>query len=186
VEFQYFPLWYFKTKDAKGKEKVRLEPAAATTVTEITRLNLPAGDLVQYDHRIDADAHAPSVPLNAALSWAEQNAKDFKQSEVIETSLVHIPIYIFKYVLEGKNYTALVDGSSSVVFANIFPAKAETPYQLVGGLAAVTYLVLAIFPVVGAMFGDGGFGIGFAIFCVVGLPAGIGLMALAAWVSQKV
>jgi len=34
--FEYFPLWYFKRRDAQGKEQIWMEPAAATSVTEVT------------------------------------------------------------------------------------------------------------------------------------------------------
>jgi hypothetical protein len=46
--FEYFPLWYFKR--AAGRQgRDRLDPGAATSVTEIRNLNLPAGDLRKYE-----------------------------------------------------------------------------------------------------------------------------------------
>lgn len=183
--FEYFPLWYFKQKDQHGKETILLEPAAATAITEITQLKLPAGDLRKYEDRLDTDAHAPTVPLDAALNWAAEGRAGFKE-QVAESALVHVPIYIFKYAFKGRTFTALVDAASGAVLANIYPEKAEMPYQLVGGAAAVTFLCLATFPVIGSVAGDGGGITGFVLCTALGIPAGGILMALAAWVSQKV
>ena len=77
--FQYFPLWYFKRKTARGEEEL-LQPAAATSVTEITSLKLPAGDLRKYDPSLDAQSAEPSVPLDAALEWAGQAAAGWSSS----------------------------------------------------------------------------------------------------------
>ena len=66
--FEYFPLWFFRRKSG-NYEEIILEPAAATSVTELRGLKLPAGDLRKYDPELDAQAHAPSVPLQAALGW---------------------------------------------------------------------------------------------------------------------
>jgi len=41
-DFYYFPVWYFKTKDASG-DKIHLQPAASTSVSEIKKLQIPAG-----------------------------------------------------------------------------------------------------------------------------------------------
>ena len=60
--FEYFPLWYFKRRTA-GREEILLEPAAATSVSELKKLILPAGDLRKYDPNLDAQARQPSVPL---------------------------------------------------------------------------------------------------------------------------
>ncbi|MBN1667729.1 MAG: hypothetical protein JW862_11600, partial [Anaerolineales bacterium] len=61
ASFEYFPLWYFKTRDAKGSERIWLEPAAATAISELKQLKLPAGDLRKYEPRLDPQAHDPSV-----------------------------------------------------------------------------------------------------------------------------
>ncbi len=185
VAFEYFPLWFFRQQDAGGKERILLEPAAATAVTEVSHLQLPPGDLRKYEDRLDAQSHAPSVPLNAALEWAAQQSPAVKQN-VVESALVHVPLFTFKYDFNGRTYTAVVDAASGKTLANIFPEKAEAPYQLVGGLAAATFLCLATFPVLGGFFDDGGTMIGFAVCSVLGIPAALGLMALAAYVSQKV
>lgn len=138
--FEYFPLWYFLL-DQNHAEQVMLEPAAAISVTEIKQLSLPAGDLKPNDSSIDSQAVKPTVPLEAAQTWAEQNRPGAK---IKQSSLVHIPIYIFKYTYKNQTYTAMVEAGTGAVLANIFPAKAEAPYLLAGGLAAMVYLFLAI------------------------------------------
>ncbi|MBN1668778.1 MAG: hypothetical protein JW862_16910, partial [Anaerolineales bacterium] len=105
-----------------------------------------------------------------------------------ETALVHIPLYTFKYAYQGQNYTALVEGATGAVFANIFPAKAEAPYLLAGGLAAGVFLCLASLPLGGAMVAgaEGGLVIGAGLCLGLGLLAAPLLFALAMWVAAKV
>jgi hypothetical protein len=73
------------------------------------------------------------------------------------------------------------------VLANIYPAKAETPYRTVGCLTGGVFLVLATFPLIGALTdGASGFGVGMLVCGGVGLVAAPLLFAAAAWVAQKV
>ena len=58
-EFRYFPLWYFKWRTDQDREEIALEPAAATSVTELRRLSLPAGDLKRYESSLNADSESP-------------------------------------------------------------------------------------------------------------------------------
>lgn len=186
VAFQFFPMWYFKQRLAGGREEIALMPGAATAVSEIVHLRLPAGDLRKYNQEIDAQAVPPTVPLQAALDWlvVEQGGS---AKEAIEQSLVHIPIYVFKYTYQGKLYTALVEGATGEVIANIYPAKAEAPYLIVGGLAALVYLCLATFPVIGGIAdGSAGAALGFGLCAAAGIIAAPVFFALAAWVAAKV
>ncbi len=129
-EFEYFPLWYFKRRLPDGQEEIILQPAAATSVSELRRLRLPAGDLRKYDPALQAQMHDPSVPLQAALGWLE--AQKVPAAEIAERALVHVPVHTFKYDFQGKSFTAIVEAATGGVFANIYPAKAEAPYQTVG------------------------------------------------------
>ena len=183
--FEYFPMWYFKRRLPNGKEEIILEPAAAISVTEIRHVRLPAGDLRKYEAGLDAQAQQPSVPLQAAFSWlAERNTP---AQEIIEQALVHIPVFTFKYLYKNTTYTAIVEAATGNVFANIFPAKAETPYVVVGGLAAVVFLCLATFPVIGAMANGGdGLGVGMVACIGAGLVAAPVLFGLAMWVASKI
>jgi DNA-directed RNA polymerase subunit RPC12/RpoP len=182
--FQYFPLWYAKARQ-DGKERVYLEPAAATSISELKALDIPAGDLQKYDPALDAQAVAPSVPYPALLDWL--TGRGVPADQVAEAALVHLPVYLFKYDFAGKSYTAMVEGASGKVFANIFPAKAEAPYFAVAALATAGFLCVSTFPVIGAASGSGaGFGLGL-LACLGGaLVVAVPVFIIAAVVSAKV
>jgi predicted RNA-binding Zn-ribbon protein involved in translation (DUF1610 family) len=183
--FEYFPLWYFKRRTLDDREEIVLTPAAATSVSEIRRLRLPAGDLRRFDESLESQSHAPTVPLEAAEKWLGQQGIPGQQ--IVERSLVHIPLYTFKYTYRSEPYTALVEGATGAVLANLYPAKEEAPYRTVGVLAALVFLCLATFPVIGALLnGAAGFGYGLLACSGAGLLAGLALFALAAWVAQKI
>jgi len=184
VAFEYFPVWYFKRRSG-GREEILLEPAAATSVSEIRRLKLLAGDLRKYEPGLDAQAHAPSVPLEAALGWLEE--RQVVRNEIVEQALVHIPLYTFKYSYQGNAYTAIVEAATGGVLANIFPAKAEAPYRAIGCLTAAVFLCLALFPLFGYVYnGADGTGLGLLACLGVGILAAPLLFALAAWIAVKV
>jgi hypothetical protein len=186
MSFEYFPVWYFKTKTRSGREKIWLEPAAATSISELKSMNLPAGDLRKYDLSLDSQAHNPTVPLETVSKWVGSRIP--AGAEIVETALVHIPLFTFKYTFKGETYTAVVEGGTGGVFANIFPAKAEAPYMLAGGLSAVVFLCLATFPIGGALFGSDGSGlmIGLGLCVGLGILIAPALFALAVWVAAKV
>ncbi len=183
--FEYFPVWYFKRRQAGRQEEILLEPAAAISISEIRHVKLPAGDLRKYTPDLDSQSQMPSVPLEAALGWLAE--KQIGHQEIAEQALVHIPIYTFKYAFKGQTYTALVEAGTSRVIANIFPSKAEAPYILAGAITALVFLCLALFPIIGAAIeGSNGVGIGLLACSGVGLVAAPILFALAAWVAAKI
>jgi len=183
--FEFFPFWYFKSRGNDGEERIWLEPAAATSVSELKHIKIPAGDLRKYDEGIGSQAHDPTVPLATVTQWLGTRLP--AGAEVSETALVHLPIYTFKYRYNDETYTAIVEGATGGVFANLFPAKAEAPYQLVGGLAAAIFLCLATFPVLGVLAGgEGGLAIGGGLCTGLGLLAAPFVFALAIWVAAKV
>lgn len=182
--FEFFPLWYFKRRWGDGNEKILIEPAAATSVSELRRLKLPAGDLRKYDPALDPQAHLPTVPLQTALSWLPDG--DLRAGGIAEMALVHVPLYTFKYTYLGNPFTALVDGATGEVFANIYPAKEEVPYLMVGGLTGLTFLCLATFPLIGALFGGDNWVIGLGTCLGLGALAVPALFTLAVWVAAKV
>ncbi|MCL4562490.1 MAG: zinc ribbon-containing protein [Chloroflexi bacterium] len=182
--FQYFPVWYFK-RGSREQEQIELQPAAATSVTELRHISIPAGDLRPYEASLEAQSLAPSVPLEAATSWAMQGAGAGVQ--VLESALVHIPLYTFKYVYQNQPFTALVEAGTGATLANIYPAKAEAPYLLAGGVTALVFLSLAALPVLGSLIGsESGFTVGLTICLGLGVLAVPALLALAAWVAAKV
>jgi hypothetical protein len=183
--FEYFPMWLFKRRSLQGKEELLIEPAAATSISEIRQLKIPAGDLRKYESSLDPQAHAPSVPLGAVMKWLEE--RQVPAAEIAERSLVHVPLYTFKYQYGGKPYTALVEAGTGGVFANIYPAKVEAPYLLAGGVTALVFLCLALAPLIGsAAGGEGGLGIGLAVCTGLGLLVAPVLFAFAAWVAAKI
>ena len=72
-------------------------------------------------------------------------------------------------IFAGKSYTALVEGASGKVFANIFPAKAEAPYFIVALVATLGFLCVSTFPLIGLAFDSNGAGLGLGLLaCLVG------------------
>lgn len=183
--FEYFPIWYFRNRVAGGREETSLEPAAATSVSELRKLKLPAGDLRRYSPDIEAQAHAPNVPLDSAVKWAQGRLGS--NITPVEQSLVHVPLHTFKYEFKGQPYTALVEAGTGEVFANVFPAKAEAPYLAAGIATALVFLCLATFPLVGmAVEPATGLWVGAGACAAVGLILAPILFGFAAWVAAKV
>jgi hypothetical protein len=182
--FQYFPLWYVKAKD-QGRETVYLEPAAAISISEIKSLNIPSGDLQKYDRALDAQAVPPTVPFPAMLTWLA--GRGVPADRVAEAALVHVPVYLYKYQFAGKTYTAMVEGASGKVFANLFPPKAEAPYYLVAILATLGFLLVSSFPIIG-YFVDTNWGVmaGLLACLLCGGLWALPVFVLAAVVSAKV
>jgi len=184
VTFEYFPMWYFKHR-VGSNEQIFLEPAAATSISELKRLALPAGDLRKYDHLADAQALPPTVPLDAAQRWLQ--SRGVRLEEVAESAMVHLPVFTYKYEFKGQTYTALVEAATGKTLANIFPAKDETSYQAVAGLTLVVFIILATIPLFSVFFGTPeAIGIGLLICVGLGIPAAVVFFALAAWVAAKV
>jgi hypothetical protein len=182
--FQYFPVWYCKAR-VDGRETVYLEPAAATSISEIKALAISAGDLQKYESSLDAEAVAPTVPFSAMVQWLDN--RGIQREKLAEASLVHLPVYVFKYDFGGRTYTALVEGGSGKVFANLFPPKAETPYLAVATFATLGFLVLSCFPLAGlALYEGTGLLIGSAAYLLAGAVFAAVVFALAAYVSAKV
>jgi hypothetical protein len=165
---------------------VALQPAAATSVSELASLKIPAGDLRKYDSALDPQSAPPTVPLESGLEWVRQKTPGAAQA-MEEMSIVHIPLYFFKYAFRDQTYTAVVDAASGTVLANLFPAKQEAPYLLVGIITALVFLCLAVVPL--ASWGSGGSTgatTGVAICSGIGLVLAPLLFAWAFWVASKV
>ena len=183
--FSFFPIWFFKLRSPAGNDDILLKPAAATAVSEISSLKIPAGDLRRVTSDILSLSTPPSVPLETALSWIGQS--EGPDRVILEQSLVHVPLFLFKYIFQGKVYTALVEAATGEVFASIYPAKSEAPFLLAGGVSALVYLCLALFPVIGwASNGSQGLGIGLLLCSGIGFLAGLVLFGLALWVAAKI
>ena len=180
--FQLFPLWLLRVQH-NNEEKVYLQLAAATSVTELTELTIPASDLELYDHTLDATAVDPTVPLETVKKWLAEN-KQIAAGAIKEASLVHLPIYLFKYQFEGRTYTAVVDAATSKVFANNYPSKWEAPYYGLGGIGCALYFLAAFIPLIG--FFNDEFGTGVLVYGVTAVILAIPIFVAAAYISAKV
>lgn len=150
--FYYFPLWYFKASD-RGADKIYLQPATSTSVSEIKNVQIPAGSMKPFNKKeFNPEQFVnPDVLYDNARNWLEQAG--VSRENVTESSLVHIPFYQFYYTFGGKQYTAMVEASSGMVYANLWPAKSEVPFRMLFGLSIATFLIVSVIS----------FGIGFAI-----------------------
>lgn len=170
-----FPVWMFRLRSGDG-DTVRVEPAAPTPIAQLAELQVPAGKLEPFDGVGDgsdddqetaAGLVAATVPLATARQWLPGGA------EVVETALVHLPLWRVTYSYEGQSYTAMVEAATGKVLAAVFPAKAETPFVLVAVLALV-------------LFGIEGFIPSYFLVLVAYLVTAVPLLGLAYWVTRTV
>jgi hypothetical protein len=61
--------------------------------------------------------------------------------------LIHLPLYIFKYVFNAVRFVGIVDGATGRVYANDYPLKHDTPYRIIGWATALISLIIAAIPV---------------------------------------
>ena len=183
--FEYFPMWLARTEE-DGREEVHLKPAAALSIVELGNLRVPAADLEPYDYALDEKAIRATVPVTAVRSWLADN-EQIAPGAIKEISLVHVPIYQFKYRYKENTYTALVDAATGQVFAAIFPEKFELPYVSIGGFGCLAYFLAALIPIVSYFIFDGiaGAGIGSLIYIGVAIALAVPIFIAAASVSRK-
>ncbi len=138
-DFYYFPIWYFKVRK-NGEERVMTELAASTPIVDLRDIQIPAGDLRFYEPSEfeGKNFRDPEMLYDAALTWLKR--KGASPEDVIESALVHVPIYQMKYEYNGGFYSAAVEGSSGRVYASVFPAKAEAPFYAVAAVAFSLFL----------------------------------------------
>ena len=183
--FEMFPMWMVRV--AQGEtERVLLEPAAATSIIELTDIVIPAADLEPYDHTMDDQAIIPTVPYETMKRWLAENHRVDAEA-IREASLVHLPLFVFKYMFKERHYTAVVDAASSKVLATIYPSKKETPYFAIGSLGCLIYFFVALIPLGGYLLGEmEGLLIGILVYIIVAILAAIPIFLMAAYVSSKV
>lgn len=183
--YQIFPMWLMRT-ETDGREEVHLKPAAALSIVELGNVRVPASDLVPYDSSLDGDAIQPTVPVTAVRTWLAEN-EGIAAGAIREISLVHVPIYQFKYRYKGGSYTALIDAATGQVFAAIFPEKFELPYVSIGALGCLAYFIAALIPFGSFIVLDGiaGIGTGVLIYLGVAIALAVPIFAAAASISRK-
>lgn len=178
-----FPVWMFRLRSGQG-ETVRVEPAAPTPIAQLAELQVPAGRLEPFEGaakdteeggggEASSEIVAATVPLDTARQWLGGLDGPSEDTEVLETALVHLPLWRVTYSYEGQSYTAMVEAATGKVLAAVFPAKAETPFVLVAVLALL-------------LFGIEGFLPNYALVLVAYLVTAIPLLGLAYWVTRTV
>lgn len=188
VNFYYFPMWYFKTNNYAG-DKIYLQPATSTSISEIKKINIPAGNLKVFNKKeFDVSQFInPDVLLDSARNWLSQSSVDLNSIEL--SNLVHIPFYQFFYIFDGKQYSAIVEASSGKVYANLWPAKKEAPFKIMFAVSIVAFIIITLIAEgVGTMsHGKGEF---FAIATVIKMIGyiivSIPLMIMAYLIAKKV
>ena len=189
-----FPLWMFRQRTAGG-EVVHVEPAAATPEAAMADLEVPAGKLEPFRadaaeaegaaagavppaaadavERVDA-----TVPLETARGWLGQQLGAGRgaggSGEITETALVHVPFWRAGYLYGGRRWSALVEGSTGVVLASVYPEKSEAPYWLVAGLGLLAFGLEGV--LIYDLFWKA------AAYAVTAVP----LLGLAWWVTKRV
>ena len=187
IAFTYFPLWYFKIKTQKGREVIALEPAAAMSILDIKRLSIPAGDLRRFDSSVVKEAVEPTVPLDAARSWLSRQYPE--NEKILESALVHVPIYLVTYQFQNRKYTAIVEASTGRVIASIYPEKSNFPYQLISTITVGGYIFLSLVPIFSALAASDsmeGFFTGVAIYILFGGIFFVVCMIIALVVAARV
>lgn len=140
TEFIYFPIWYFKLMQ-NGEEVIKVQPASPTPIPDIKELSIPAGSLRFYNEE-DAGNPAiqePHVLYSSAVEWLVNEG--VKMSDITQSAIVHIPLYIFHYKYKDGLFHAVVDGASSKVMTAEFPPKSELPYLVVGAGATALFFI---------------------------------------------
>jgi len=190
VNFYYFPLWYFKTKDSTG-DRIYLQPAHSTSISEIKNIQIPAGSFKPYSRK-DFDIKdfvSADVLYDSAKSWLSQTGVNV--NTIAESNLVHVPFFHFYYNYKGKQYSALVEASSGKVYANIWPAKSEMPFKVIFGAAILIFGLASIISfVISYIFSsssiEGALVLGEGIKIIIYIIAAVPLIFLAYLVAKKV
>jgi hypothetical protein len=134
---EFFPFWAF-TVDARGGERVVLQPAAPSSLQGLQGIELPAGESRPMKREITGDVPVvePEVPLETAREWLIARHGEVS---VRQTVLYHLPMFRSPYSWQGRTYQAAVDGVSGKVFPADYPAKAEAPFVGVAALALIVF-----------------------------------------------
>jgi hypothetical protein len=181
--FTYFPFWMIRMTEGENEEIV-FEPAAATSVTEIRNLHLPGGNFLKYSEEIASHSLDPTIPLPSLIKQLDRRGKS--EDHIAEIAFIHIPIYTLKYTYRGREYTALVEGSSGEVFSNIYPEKPRGLYVVLSVATALTFICLATLPCIGnALDIEEGRRIGLALSLGLGALFGIVVVAIAGWLAGE-
>ena len=170
IEPLTFPMWPFRARTEEG-EVVFVEPAAPTPIPQVADLEVPAGKLEPFrEPGAMVRSMEPTIPMETARGWLQQRGVH----RVVETALVDVPFWHFRYEYDGGVYRALVEGSTGTVLAAVYPEKAESPYVL------IAILGLVLFGIEGLAISNLGFKL--LAYAITAIP----LTLIAYWVARKV
>ena len=160
LKAMYFPVYRF-VRNVNGEEKVFIKPAKTTLLPGLSNLKVPPGDMKIFDRNFpvgNAEVVQPDMSMDTYLPSLPGEGK--------EQEIVYFPIYEIRYEFQGKEYVAIMDGSSGEVFASYFPPRSSVPYLL---LASLTFILAAVGAAVGTMVSGWGW-----FLVLVGMGIGIG------------
>ncbi len=180
VEPVAFPMWMFRLR-RRGGEEVVVEPAAPTPIPQLADLQVPAGRLEPFTPAGEGvEAMTATVPLETARGWLAQRGGgkggegSVSESAVTESAMVEVPLWRCSYSFGGRQYQALVEGSTGTVLAAVYPEKAEAPYVL------VTVAGVLLFTLEGLLISNPAAKL--VVFAITALP----LALVAYWVARRV
>jgi len=133
-----------------------LEPARSTTLPGLHSLKVPAGDIKVFDqnYKVDVELLKPDMDMTAYLPGLPGQPK--------EQALLYFPIWAVNYKFNGRDFDAVIDGSSGEVFAADYPTRSSAPYFALAAVAFMAFFVEGLLTIL--------YGCGLAL-AVVTLPA---------------
>lgn len=174
TSFAYFPIWRIQTSRS-GEEELLFELGTATSVTEVKNLTIPGGDLQAYTQEIEDQSVIPSISMDSVINrLAEQG---IGREEIADIQLIHLPIFTVKYEYKQVVYTALVEGFTGKVFANLYPQGPNLPLKRIALTVATPFIILGTCPWIGLFLGGReGQSTGLAICLGAGILTCLGLV----------
>jgi hypothetical protein len=127
-EMRYFPAWVLRTHTGQ----VHVEPAAITAATEMWKLDVEAGQVVDATP-VGEELPMPEVPRQAALAWAVQRGVDL--GTVAEMRLTYVPIYVLHCAHEGQMFTVVVEAATDRVISDSAPATLGLSWRAISHLS---------------------------------------------------
>jgi len=144
--FEHFPFWRFRCRQPSGVEQVHLELAHADANAVMRRVSVPAGGLkfLRPEDLHEESFIRPDIPAESALQWLKGREGLTTTGELLEVSLVFVPLHRFEYRHQDVMYSAVVDASAGGVHPSIYPVRSETPYLLMGIGSLVAFFILGV------------------------------------------
>ncbi len=143
VNKMYFPVYRF-VRNVNNREMVIIKPAKTTLLSGLTNVKIPPGNMNIFDDNFstgNAKVIQPELSMDTYLKELPGTAK--------EQELVFFPIYEIRYEFRGKEYSAVIDGSSGEVFTSYYPPRSSLPYIFIGSTVFILSLIGSSLAVIG-------------------------------------